>query len=159
MKMKRGKITNSVLMTIFILVLVSPQLESHCQIPCGIYNDQMRITMIREHITTIEKAMNQVSMLSGEENPNYNQLIRWITNKEKHAEEMSGIITDYFLAQRVNPVPPEEGKAYSLFQKRLELLHRLMVLTMKSKQGIDLSIINKMRATVKNFEKIYFLSD
>lgn len=156
--MRKKGITKSVFMTIFLLVMVTPQLESHCQVPCGIYNDQMRFTMIREHITTIEKAMNQVSMLSGEENPNYNQLIRWTTNKEKHAEEMSGIITDYFMAQRIMPVPPVEGKAYSLYQKRLELLHGLLVLTMKSKQGIDLSIINKMRATLKNFEKIYFQS-
>jgi len=154
--MNNTNIANSVLMTVLILVLISPQLQSHCQVPCGIYNDQMRITMINEHITTIEKAMNQVSTLSGEENLNYNQLIRWTTNKEKHAEELSRIITDYFLAQRIKPVPPEEIKAHSLYQNRVEMLHRLLVFTMKSKQGIDLSIIKKMRAAVKNFEKIYF---
>jgi len=28
---------------------------SHCQVPCGIYGDDTRFTLIGEHITTIEK--------------------------------------------------------------------------------------------------------
>ena len=154
--MSKSKIFNSVLWAILILFTMSTHLQAHCQVPCGIYNDDMRITMIMEHITTIEKAMNQVSILSAEKNINYNQIIRWITNKEKHAEEMSRIITDYFMAQRVSPVPPQEEKEYSLYQNRLELLHRLLVLAMKSKQGIDLSIIEKLRTTNELFKNNYF---
>ena len=33
---------------------------AHCQIPCGIYDDKMRFTMMAEHVTTIEKSMNQM---------------------------------------------------------------------------------------------------
>ena len=72
---------------------LSDSLLSHCQVPCGIYDDEMRIKMISEHITTIEKAMKQVAALSKESKPNYNQIVRWINNKEKHAEQMSSILT------------------------------------------------------------------
>lgn len=40
------------LMTLFIVGYAS----AHCEIPCGIYDDQMRVNMIGEHITTIEKS-------------------------------------------------------------------------------------------------------
>ena len=33
---------------------------AHCQIPCGIYDDAARITMMEEHVTTIEKSMKQI---------------------------------------------------------------------------------------------------
>ncbi|MCK5701941.1 MAG: hypothetical protein KAI29_12345 [Cyclobacteriaceae bacterium] len=26
---------------------------AHCEIPCGIYNDELRITLLYEHFTTI----------------------------------------------------------------------------------------------------------
>ena len=48
-----------VLTTIVVTMLWVSFLFSHCEIPCGIYNDKMRIDMIKEHITTIEKSMNQ----------------------------------------------------------------------------------------------------
>ncbi|MEM8908198.1 MAG: superoxide dismutase [Ni], partial [Bacteroidota bacterium] len=57
--------------------------EDHCEVPCGIYGDSLRVALISEHIRTIEKASNQINKLSKESNPNYNQLIRWVVNKEK----------------------------------------------------------------------------
>jgi len=45
----------------------------------------MRITMISEHITTIEKSMNQIMEIQKEKDHNSNQLIRWVMNKENHA--------------------------------------------------------------------------
>ena len=32
---------------------------AHCEIPCGIYDDQTRVQLIHEHIGTIEKAMTK----------------------------------------------------------------------------------------------------
>jgi len=39
---------------------------SHCQIPCGIYDDEARFTEIAEHITTIEKSMKEIESLSAQ---------------------------------------------------------------------------------------------
>jgi nickel superoxide dismutase len=131
-------------------------LSAHCQVPCGIYDDQMRIKMIAEHITTIEKAMNQIMELSKEKTPNYNQIVRWVYNKEKHAEELSDIVTYYFMTQRLKPVPKADTKEYTNYREQLELLHHLLVYTMKAKQSTDLKVIEELRALLKKFEEAYF---
>ena len=83
---------------------------SHCQIPCGIYDDQARFDMIAEHITTIEKSMNEIRKLSEQDKPNMNQIVRWVQNKEEHADELGHIVTYYFMTQRVKPTQKTEGK-------------------------------------------------
>ena len=152
--MFRGKSFICIIGFVLLSFSVSQGLYSHCQVPCGIYDDQMRIKMIAEHITTIEKAMNQVTALSKEAKPNFNQIIRWVTNKEKHAEELSDIITYYFMAQRIKI--PKKGMDRATYQVQLELLHHLLIYTMKAKQTTDLSLIEQMRKTLKKFEEIYF---
>ena len=47
----------------------------HCEVPCGIYGDSLRISLIREHSSTIEKAMNQINEISKSDSPNYLSLI------------------------------------------------------------------------------------
>ena len=138
-----------------LLLSMNPILLAHCQVPCGIYDDPMRFKMIAEHITTIEKAMNMITELSKDPSLNCNQIVRWVTNKEKHAEELSDILCYYFLAQRIKPVSPEDEKAHDNHCKQLELIHHLVVFTMKAKQSTDLSIINKLRDLLSGFEKYY----
>ena len=145
------------LIIIFVFGFAGAQfLSAHCQVPCGIYDDQARIKMIAEHITTIEKAMNQVIELSKEKAPNYNQIVRWVFNKEKHAEELSDIVTYYFMTQRLKPVPKTDAKHVANYQKKLELLHHLLFYTMKAKQTTDLKVIEKLRVLLKKFEEAYF---
>jgi nickel superoxide dismutase len=153
--------TNVKRLNIFIVSLVgftlmSRFLFSHCQVPCGIYDDQMRIKMIAEHITTMEKAMNQVISLSKESKPNYNQIVRWVVNKEKHAEELGNIVTYYFMTQRLKPVLKTDAKHYANYREKLELLHHLLFYTMKAKQSTDLKTIEKLRVLLKKFEEAYF---
>jgi len=146
-----------IVVTIVVLSLVSAQwVYSHCQVPCGIYDDQMRIKMIAEHITTIEKAMIQVTELSKAKTPEYNQIVRWVMNKEKHAEELSDIVTYYFMTQRLKPAPAADAKAYGDYREKLELLHHILVYTMKAKQTTDLTHIEKLRELLKKFEAAYF---
>ena len=56
--------------------------NAHCEIPCGIYADSVRIVLIEEHITTIEKSMMMIKKLEATETIDYNQLVRWVVNKE-----------------------------------------------------------------------------
>jgi nickel superoxide dismutase len=157
--MLKGKKTLLIVPILLFLFAMPQSLLSHCQVPCGIYDDEMRIKMISEHITTIEKAMKQVIELSKESKPNYNQIVRWVMNKEKHAEELSQILTYYFMAQRIKPVDNDkkENKMYAVYQERLELLHHLLIYTMKAKQTTDLSMIEKLRSLLEEFKKAYFL--
>lgn len=130
-------------------------LYPHCQVPCGIYDDQMRIKMIAEHITTIEKAMKQITTLSKENPVNYNQVVRWVMNKESHAQELSDIVTYYFMTQRLKPVPKTDKK-YADYQNKLELLHHMLFYSMKAKQTTDLSHVDTLRKLLKKFETAYF---
>ncbi len=128
----------------------------HCEIPCGIYGDSLRIQQIEEHITTIEKSMNQIKELSDAADKNYNQLIRWVTNKEEHAKKIQDIVSQYFLHQRIKPVDPSNTEQYNKYITRLKLLHELLVYAMNAKQTTDLEYIEKLRNTLHQFEDAYF---
>ena len=139
-----------------ITLLNSQESKAHCEIPCGIYADSVRISLIKEHITTIEKSMNQIVELSAASTVNYNQLVRWVTNKEEHAKKIQEIVSQYFLHQRIKPVDKNQTDAYAKYQLHLELLHKMLVFSMKCKQTTDLSNIENLRATVSDFENAYF---
>ncbi len=129
---------------------------AHCEIPCGIYDDEARLTAIAEHIATIEKSMNQVLALSKEEEPrNYNQIVRWVNNKEKHATDLQGIVTQYFMTQRLKPADEEDAEAHSAYVKQLTLLHQMLVYAMKAKQTTDLGNVEKLRSLLAEFRMAY----
>lgn len=139
-----------------ILSLSSLQSNAHCEIPCGIYGDSVRITLIYEHIATIEKSMNMINELSEQEKPDYNQLVRWVANKEEHALKIQEIVSQYFLHQRVKPTTSDNEEAYKKYVKQLVLLHNISVFAMKSKQSSDLGHIETLREKVHSFEQVYF---
>lgn len=147
---------NALLMLLLLMLASASSIRAHCEIPCGIYDDEMRFDMIAEHITTIEKSMNMITTLAQEENKNYNQLIRWVTNKEDHANEIQNIVYQYFMTQRVKPVDKADSDAYTKYIKQLTLLHELLVYAMKTKQTIDLKHIEKLRSLLEEFRKVYF---
>ena len=128
---------------------------SHCQIPCGIYDDEARFGEIAEHITTIEKSMKEIERLSAEAKPNMNQIIRWVNNKELHADELSEIVTYYFMAQRVKLPAEGDTKAQNEYIKKLTLLHQMLVYSMKAKQTTDLANVEQLKSSLDEFHKIY----
>ena len=139
-----------------LAVVFASMAYSHCQIPCGIYDDQMRFDMIAEHITTIEKSMKLVTELSGQDKPNMNQIVRWVHNKDEHADEISHIIAYYFMAQRLKLPPEGDVKVYNEYVKKLTLLHEMLVYTMKAKQTTDLANVEKLRSLLAKFRDAYF---
>ena len=145
-----------ILSSILILVMIfTSMVYSHCQIPCGIYNDPARFDAIAEHITTIAKSMKQIAVLSKQDKPDMNQIVRWVHNKEEHADQLSHIVTYYFMAQRVKPVDKTKGKAYEDYSKKLTLLHRMLIYSMKAKQTTDLSNVEELRTLLAEFRTAY----
>ncbi len=148
------------IIVVLLLGFASPRLlQAHCQVPCGIYDDELRIKLIAEHITTIEKAMKQIMELSKGTSPNYNQIVRWVTNKEKHAEEIDRTVTYYFMTQRIKSAPKTDAHKYGHYRERLELLHHLLFYSMKAKQSTDLKVIKNLKYTLEKFKKSYFHKD
>ena len=122
---------------------------AHCQVPCGIYDDQLRASQMAEDIRTIEKAMHQIAELSVQQTVNYNQLVRWINTKEMHAEKIMETVSSYFMAQRIKP----DQKDYA---DKLSSLHQLMLSAMKSKQTTDTAHVAAMRSWLEKFKSLYF---
>ncbi|VGO20126.1 superoxide dismutase [Ni] [Pontiella sulfatireligans] len=133
----------STIMVLFAVAAVAT-VRAHCQVPCGIYDDQMRIHMMEEHVTTIEKAMKQI-----ESGQNQNQTVRWVMNKEKHADELTEIVTYYFLAQRIKPDMEH-------YEENLKTLHQIIVYSMKAKQTTDLKNVEKLTELIHSLEHTYF---
>lgn len=150
------KKTKGIFIFLAMIALFKPAVFSHCEVPCGIYNDEMRFTMIEEHITTIEKAMKEIANLSGQQPTNFNQIVRWVTNKEKHAEDIQHIISQYFLTQRVKLVEKGDDKAHKICMGHLSLCHEILVYAMKTKQTTDLSNVEKLKSVVRVFKDSYF---
>ena len=127
---------------------------SHCQIPCGIYDDPVRLKMIGEHTMTIEKSMKQIVELSETRADNNNQIVRWVHNKEQHADALSEIVTDYFLAQRIKPAESDSPQ-YKNYIRQLTLLHQMLQTSMKCKQTTDLSQVEKLKTLLTDFSAAY----
>lgn len=141
------------------MILGSMPALAHCEIPCGIYGDEMRFDMIDEHLETIEKSMRQIDALSKEPGKNANQLVRWVMNKEDHAAQLREILTVYFLDQRIKPVDPKETEAYKKYQAQVETLHRMMVHVMKCKQTTDVAHVEALRKLKGQLYELYFGKD
>jgi len=154
-KVNNRNIFASVVIAVLVLV-ASSVVYSHCQIPCGIYDDNMRFNMMAEHITTIEKSIKMVNQISSEVKPDINQLVRWVQNKETHADELSHIITYYFMAQRIKPTEKTDAGEYEKYLVKMTLLHQMLISSMKAKQTTDLSITNQLTELLKNFKTAYY---
>ena len=129
---------------------------SHCEIPCGIYGDETRFAMLEEDITTVEKSMKLIVELSKAGEKNYNQLVRWIDNKEKHANLIQETVSQYFMTQRIKPADVTNQAEYKKYMEQLSLLHEMLIYAMKAKQTTDLANVEKLRALVSTFKASYF---
>lgn len=138
------------------LLVVAPRAIAHCQIPCGIYGDEVRFYIIEEHIVTIEKSMKMIMELSQEEDKNYNQLVRWIDNKEQHANYIQDVVSQYFMTQRVKPVAEEDVEPYKKYLEKITLLHKMLVYAMKAKQTTDLGNVKELKTLLASFRMAYF---
>ncbi|MBW1698207.1 MAG: superoxide dismutase [Deltaproteobacteria bacterium] len=133
---------------VFLSLFAAAVASAHCEIPCGIYDDQLRVRQISEHATTIEKSMRKIMELSKATPVNYNQLVRWISNKETHATNIQHIVSQYFMTQRIKP----DVEKYA---EKLSVLHQMLIYAMKCKQGTELENVNKLRPLLKRFEDLY----
>jgi hypothetical protein len=128
----------------------------HCQVPCGIYGDRMRIDMLMEDAATIEKGMNQIAQLEADENAAANQLVRWIMNKDQHAAAIQETVASYWLAQRIKAPAGDDAAAKDKYHGQLALLHGITVAAMKCKQTTDTAHVAKLRALALEFSESYF---
>jgi nickel superoxide dismutase len=156
--MKKIYLKTIVLIALLTVLMTSAtDLYAHCEVPCGIYGDSTRFALLKEHIDTMEKSINQIKTLQTETPINFNQLNRWITNKELHADKFGEIVTQYFMRQRIktSETAGKLGNYDKEYVQKLVLLHEMYVYSMKVKQSLDLSNIETLKMVLKRFESLY----
>ena len=127
-----------ILTSVVLLLGASQTANAHCQVPCGIYDDHARVKTMLEDAATIDKAIISINELSGKSDAqSNNQLVRWVVNKEKHADNIINTISNYFLTQRVKSSQKD-------YQERLVKHHAVIVAAMKVKQNVDIKLADSL---------------
>ena len=135
---------------IIIILFLSNKIFAHCQVPCGIYDDVLRILQIKEDFNTIDKAMDKIKELSKySDEISHNQSTRWIIAKENHASNIQKIVSEYFLTQRIKETNLE-------YIEQITTLQRLLVTAMKCKQSLDHVNVNEGLRLITSFSEVYF---
>ena len=134
--------------------VTTPAPAPHCEVPCGIYSDQMRFEMMLEDAATIAKAIASVNEITGGFDagpPNaktINQMTRWVNTKETHATNTQHIIAQYFMTQRIKADKPN-------YAKQLAAAHKVMVSAMKCKQDADAKTAETLKAAIYDLYRAY----
>ena len=142
---------NSIICFFFTLSMASfsSNLFGHCQVPCGVYTDQLRFEQMLEDQTTIEKASKLINELSGEKDAqSQNQLARWVATKESHATNVQNVVCEYFLIQRIKSSAPN-------YQELLTASHEVLVAAMKAKQTVDADTAKSLKDAILKLHKEY----
>jgi len=92
--------------------------------------------------------MKEIASLKPDSPQNSNQLVRWVNNKETHADKLTEIVTYYFMAQRIKPDSEQ-------YDAKLKTLHSIIIECMKAKQTVDLSHVEKLRGLISTFAYLY----
>lgn len=133
----------------FLLAVLPSKAFAHCQVPCGIYDDHTRVHLMLEDATTVEKAMKQIAELAEKKDAqSKQQFVRWVQNKESHANKIIFTIADYFLTQRVK----DSQKDYV---ERLKKHHAVVVAAMKAKQNSELKYAEALTTAISSLEEYY----
>ena len=143
--------------SIILITLTSSVLYSHCQVPCGIYDDASRIIQIREDINTIQKAIKNITELSNNKTvpKDLNQLVRWINTKEEHSQHIQDVMMQYFLAQRIKPKDVKD-KGYTKYVSLTTSCQKIIFYAMKCKQDTEISYSEILLKEVSLLINSYF---
>jgi hypothetical protein len=148
--MKQNLIKLSLVLGCFLPAVVG---SAHCQIPCGIFEDDVVFGELFTDVTTIEKSMKQINALGKDPSENPNQLVRWINNKEKHAQNIQDVMAAYFLAQQIKMgLKDSDPEKYA---ELLAMVHEVTVLAMKTKQTTDVEAAQKLHDALHAFQTAY----
>mmetsp|Transcript_75092 Transcript_75092/g.140064 ORF Transcript_75092/g.140064 Transcript_75092/m.140064 type:complete len:181 (+) Transcript_75092:64-606(+) len=126
--------------------------DCHCQVPCGIFNDDGRIAAILEDAVTIRKSVSEMQNLhKGGKLQDMHQIIRWVNTKEEHATKIMTTVAEYFLAQKVKPALLQHDE----YLEVLELHHKVMIAAMKTKQSSEMEAVDDLDKAIQGLRPVY----
>lgn len=143
--------TLSILSALLLSVFSIQSLSAHCQVPCGIYGDELKFGELEQHIETIAKSSTKIREIAAMESPtalDQQQLVRWVNNKETHAQKIIDEVANYFLAQRIKTTADH-------YAEKIELLHHIIVYSMTAKQQVAAEPVDELAKKLASFKELY----
>lgn len=141
--------TTTMLAFALLTLAASNGVQAHCQIPCGIYDDHAEVQSMLQDSKTIEKAVAVLEELAGKTDvQSQNQIVRWVMNKENHAERIINTISNYFLTQRVKASQED-------YTERLVKHHTVIVAAMKAKQNANMDVVHALEDAIQAIAPYY----
>lgn len=132
------------------LLLLHSQLISHCQMPCGIYHDDMVFDQVDQYIETMAKGISVMNDDKFKNSHDYNEFIRWVILKENSSDDVADILTEFFLQQKIKPGEDDTPK-------RLAAVHKLLFLLVAIKQNSDMKILNDFYEEWERFKIMFHI--
>jgi len=131
----------------------APKPVPHCQVPCGIYTDQLRFESMLEDTKTIAKSIGAIndfasSVGGGMSGTAINQASRWVSTKEDHASHIQEVMASYFFAQRIK-------SDHQDYTGQLASAHRVIVAAMKAKQAAEPATADALKEAIYDFYRAY----
>lgn len=126
---------------------------AHCQMPCGIYHDDIVFNRIDQYIETIYKGISVMNNSKFSDVREKNEFMRWVIQKEESSNETASLLTKYFLQQKI-----AEGKDEGTI-KKLQSVHKLLLLLVAIKQNSELKFLNDFSKEWDSFKLMFHLED
>jgi len=118
------------------VILSHQPLSSHCQMPCGIYHDDMVYEQVDQYIETMYKAVTMLNESKFSNAKERTEFVRWACLKDDESDEMAQVFLTYFLQQKVKP---DEKDTVN----KLVGIHKMLFLLMRIKQNVDVDLVNQ----------------
>lgn len=123
-------------------------LDAHCQMPCGIYHDDMVYDQIDQFVETAYKGISVMNESKFNTVKEKNEFVRWVIQKEKCCNEATDLITAYFLQQKIKPDEPDT-------MKRLQSAHKMLFLIVAIKQNTELDFVKQFNEEWEKFKLMF----
>ena len=132
--------------TIYAVIFVASPANglAHCQIPCGIYHDDLIFATLEQNGETLQKAVHELN----EPGISTNQSVRWILNKETQSDQIAQTMLTYFLQQRVKAGDPKRAE-------KLNFIATICMQCAKVKQTTDVNEVIALGKEIKELKKLF----
>jgi nickel superoxide dismutase len=124
----------------FALITPYCEIQAHCQMPCGIYHDDMVFDEIDQYVETMYKAVSVLKENKFDTANEKNQFIRWVMTKDEASSAIVERLSQYFLQQKIKPAENDEDTL-----KKVTTIHKLMFLVVQIKQHVNIEIVKEFK--------------
>lgn len=123
-------------------------LSAHCQMPCGIYHDDMVYDQIDQYVETMYKGITILTESKFSTVKDKNEFVRWVVQKENASNEAANLLLTYFIQQKIKP-----GEDDTI--KKLTSVHKLLFLLVQIKQNTDVQIVETFNNEWEQFKLMF----